>query len=112
MKHSVNSFPGFQDDYEEDFVSTDSSAAAIDEKSKSRSQKSSNKETSKKRGVSGDTKASNGSPEKDLSDKTGNSPVGSISEDLDDNTNSGIDELLNSAASTVSQFYSIFNVML
>lgn len=90
-----------QDDYEEDFISTDSSAA-IEENSKSHShsRKSGNKQGAKKKEPLMSKKISKDSEEKETSDKTGHSPIGSISEDIDDDTNSACDELLNSTAST------------
>ncbi|KAJ1521359.1 hypothetical protein ONE63_003035 [Megalurothrips usitatus] len=91
---------GLQDEYEEDFHSTDSSAAADGgSKHQSHGQKSSNKVSSLKENSSGG-RVSKSSLEKEASDKAANSPIGSISEDIDDDTNSGIDDLLNSNAST------------
>lgn len=87
---------GLQDDYEEDFVSTGSSAA-LEEKSKSLSHKSNKQGTSPPENLFA-RKSSKSDLE--ISDKKTNSPAGSISEELDDNTNSGIDDLLNSTAST------------
>ncbi|XP_034244430.1 FGFR1 oncogene partner-like [Thrips palmi] len=92
---------GIHDDYEEDFLSTGSSATNENSKSHSLSHKSSNKQNPPKKEKSSEKKLTKDSAEKETSDKAAtNSPVGSISEDLDDNTNSGIDDLLNSTAST------------
>lgn len=92
---------GIHDDYEEDFLSTGSSVSNENSKSHSLSQKSSNKQSLHIKEKSSEKKLLKDSAEKETSDKAAtNSPVGSISEDLDDNTNSGIDDLLNSTAST------------
>ena len=80
------------DDYEEDFMSTDSSNA-FEENSKSQSKKSSNKQ-----GVSNLDKSSGRKLTKGNDDKAANSPVGSISEDIEEDTNSGVDDLLNSTS--------------
>lgn len=93
---------GIHDDYEEDFLSSGSSTTNENSKSRSLSQKSSNKQNPPKKEKLLDKKVIKDSAEKDTSEKAATSPVGSISEDLDDNTNSGIDDLLNSTASTVS----------
>ncbi|KAK3923743.1 Queuosine salvage protein [Frankliniella fusca] len=98
---------GLQDEYEEDFVSSGSSAA-LEEKSKSLSHKSNSKQGSNPPENQCIRKSSKSDVQN--SDKKTNSPEGSISEDLDDNTQSGIDDLLNSNASTNTADSSISHI--
>ena len=90
------------DEYEEDFLSTDSSNPVEENsKSKSVSLKSSNKQGALSIDKLTGKKLGKGSADKETEDKAANSPIGSISEDLEEDTNSGLDDLLNST-STVS----------